>query len=214
MSRSFVAARRSRREAPTSALYHVGNNPEAHGWIVDALRRRPGVVVLHDFVLHHLVAGLTLGRGDNGGLPRRNAAGLRGDRQAARSRRRRPPATADLGGARRGLPSRVAILDHADGVICHSKYVERLAREYGYAGPIRVIPMPAWASVETGERLLPRDRLPVFVCCGYLNAAKRIPQLLAPSSASIAASRTRCSSWREPRLPASKWTRPVSVTAS
>jgi len=24
----------------------------------------PGVVVLHDFVLHHLVAGMTLGRGD------------------------------------------------------------------------------------------------------------------------------------------------------
>src|SRR5438477_1359906 len=46
------------------ALYHVGNNPDAHGWIVDALRRRPGVVVLHDFVLHHLVAGLTIGRKD------------------------------------------------------------------------------------------------------------------------------------------------------
>src|SRR5438876_15340 len=39
-------------------LYHVGNNPDAHGWIVEALRKRPGVVVLHDFVLHHLVAGL------------------------------------------------------------------------------------------------------------------------------------------------------------
>ena len=38
------------------ALYHVGNDPDAHGWIVDALARRPGVVVLHDWVLHHLVA--------------------------------------------------------------------------------------------------------------------------------------------------------------
>src|SRR5262245_57232110 len=46
------------------ALYHVGNNPQAHGWIVDALRRRPGVVALHDLVLHHLVAGLTLARGN------------------------------------------------------------------------------------------------------------------------------------------------------
>ena len=49
------------------ALYHVGNDPEAHGWIVEALRRRPGVVVLHEFVLHHLVAGLTIGRGDQDG---------------------------------------------------------------------------------------------------------------------------------------------------
>ena len=49
------------------ALYHVGNDPQAHGWIVDALRRRPGVVVLHEFVLHHLVAGLTLARGTSTG---------------------------------------------------------------------------------------------------------------------------------------------------
>ena len=49
------------------ALYHVGNSPDAHGWIVEALRQRPGVVVLHEFVLHHLVAGLTLGRKDGEG---------------------------------------------------------------------------------------------------------------------------------------------------
>ena len=55
------------RAEPTSAVYHVGNNPDAHGWIVEALRRRPGVVVLHDFVLHHLVAGLTIGRRDGHG---------------------------------------------------------------------------------------------------------------------------------------------------
>ena len=49
------------------SLYHVGNDAEAHGWIVEALRRRPGVVVLHDFVLHHLVVGLTFARGDSAG---------------------------------------------------------------------------------------------------------------------------------------------------
>ena len=53
-------ARTAHRARPTSRVYHVGNNPDVHGWIVDALRRTPGVVVLHDFVLHHLVAGLTL----------------------------------------------------------------------------------------------------------------------------------------------------------
>src|ERR1044072_4636178 len=42
------------------ALYHVGNDPDAHGWIVDALQKRPGLVVLHEVVPHHLTAGLTL----------------------------------------------------------------------------------------------------------------------------------------------------------
>ena len=62
-----VFARRGRlRRAPRAdiALYHVGNDPQMHGWIVEALRRRPGVVVLHEFVLHHLVSGITLARGD------------------------------------------------------------------------------------------------------------------------------------------------------
>ena len=57
------------RRAPKAdvAVYHVGNDPEAHGWIVEALRRRRGVVVLHELVLHHLVAGITLARGDAAG---------------------------------------------------------------------------------------------------------------------------------------------------
>src|SRR2546427_65035 len=65
-----VPARPGRlRRAPKAdlSLYHVGNDPEAHAWIVAELRRRPGSVVLHDFVLHHLVAGLTLARGDSRG---------------------------------------------------------------------------------------------------------------------------------------------------
>ena len=58
--------RRAGQGAPHAdvALYHVGNDPDAHGWIVDALDERPGVVVLHDYVLHHLIAGMTIGRGD------------------------------------------------------------------------------------------------------------------------------------------------------
>ena len=60
-SRSFVGRRKLPRGTDV-ALYHVGNNPDAHAWIVDALRGQPGVVVLHDFVLHHLVAGMTVGR--------------------------------------------------------------------------------------------------------------------------------------------------------
>src|SRR3990172_1413479 len=59
--------KRGRKKAPRGtdvSLYHVGNNPDAHAWIVDALHSEPGVVVLHDYVLHHLVAGMTVGRRD------------------------------------------------------------------------------------------------------------------------------------------------------
>src|SRR6266550_120674 len=61
-----VVAAEPGKRAPAAdvALYHLGNDPDAHGWIVDALRSRPGVVVLHEFVLHHLISGITLGRQD------------------------------------------------------------------------------------------------------------------------------------------------------
>src|SRR6267142_6163191 len=44
-------------------LYHVGNSP-AHAFVYRAARARPGVVVLHDWSLHHLVLRETVERGD------------------------------------------------------------------------------------------------------------------------------------------------------
>ncbi|HUG53097.1 MAG TPA: glycosyltransferase family 4 protein [Vicinamibacteria bacterium] len=52
-------------EAPAADLdlYHLGNSP-AHGFVYRAARARPGVVVLHDWSLHHLVLHETVERGD------------------------------------------------------------------------------------------------------------------------------------------------------
>jgi glycosyltransferase involved in cell wall biosynthesis len=160
------------------ALYHVGNNPDAHGWIVDALERRRGLVVLHDFVLHHLIAGLTLGRGDNDGYlnaMQRDAGAL--GRMLAHGvvDHLLPPIWEERA---QDFPLAGEVLRRADGVICHSRYVERLAREYGYNGPIWVVPMPAWPSVKLGARLVPEGRFPVVACLGHLNVAKRVPQLI------------------------------------
>ncbi len=158
------------------ALYHVGNDPESHGWIIDRLRREPGIVVLHDFVLHHLVASLTLGRKDKRGY----LAALERD--------------AGLPGRLLGLgvidgcipplwevrpedfPLCGEVLDLATGVIVHSRFVERRVRERGYDGPVWRIPHPAW----TPPAISPErpEGNPVFGAFGNVNAAKRVPQLL------------------------------------
>jgi glycosyltransferase involved in cell wall biosynthesis len=161
------------------ALYHVGNSPEAHAWIVDALRRRSGLVVLHDFVLHHLVAGMTIGRGNRGAYldAMQRDAGVVGRLLAyGVVDHVLPPVWEERA---QDFPLAWEVLKHADGVICHSSYVERQARAYGYEGRIWVIPMPAWPTVETRGRLVPEGHFPIVACCGHLNAAKRIPQLLA-----------------------------------
>jgi glycosyltransferase involved in cell wall biosynthesis len=173
-----VARPRRFRRAPAAdvGLYHVGNDPEAHGWIVAALRRRPGVVVLHDFVLHHLVAGLTLARGDSRGyldaLEREH--GLAGRLLGyAVIDNRIPP----LWETRpEEFPLAGEILRLATGLIVHSRYVEERARAAGFDGSIWRIPHPAWPM--PAVQPAPVSGQPLFGCFGHLNETKRIPQLL------------------------------------
>ena len=168
---------RTRPVAADVALFHVGNDPESHGWIVDALRRRAGVVVLHDFVLHHLVAGLTIGRKDghgylaamerDAGVPGRLIAHGVLDGRVPPPWETRPDA----------FPLANEVLGNATGVIVHSHFVEDRVRSTGYRGPLWRIPHPAWPmpGVKPAQQVEGR---PLFGCFGHLNASKRIPQLV------------------------------------
>ena len=170
-------ARRAARHADL-ALYHVGNDPEHHWWIVDELRRRPGVVVLHDFVLHHLIAGMTIGR--------RNPDGYLDAMQREAGSVGRMLAHGVIDGLLPPVWERHAheypltgeVLPSATGVIVHSAYVERRVREYGYAGPVWRIPLAAWPMPSSvPDAGLPPERL-IVGSFGHFNPSKRVPQLL------------------------------------
>lgn len=158
-------------------LYHVGNDVEAHGWIVRLLERRRGIVVLHDFVLHHLMAGLTVGRGDGEGYLRLLeadsgiAARLLGhgvlDGSIPPLWETRP----------QDFPLVDSILARADGVIVHSSYVGRAVRGRRYRGPVWQIPHPVWEPPLPRRIPLPSKGRTVIGCFGNLNASKRLPQL-------------------------------------
>jgi glycosyltransferase involved in cell wall biosynthesis len=171
--------RRGRKRAPRgtdACLYHVGNNPDAHAWIVDALRRRPGVVVLHDFVLHHLVAGITVGRRDGHGyldLMEREH-GVVGRLLAHGVLDKRIP---PLWESRpEDFPLASLVLEHATGVIVHSRTVRDLVRATGYDRPVWVIPHPAWPAPDVEPARFAGG--PVLGCFGVVNQSKRIPELL------------------------------------
>src|SRR6185312_5906167 len=129
-----VAIARRGKRAPRAdvALYHVGNDPQAHGWILEALRRRPGVVVLHEHVLHHLVAGTTIARGDlhgyldamerDGGLVARLLAHGVLDNRIPPLWETRPD----------DFPLNAEVLDLATLLVVHSRYVEEHVRARGY----------------------------------------------------------------------------------
>ena len=175
----LTVVRRGGRKAPRGtdiALYQVGNNPDAHAWIVDALRRRPGVVVLHDFVVHHLAAGMTIGRRDGHGyldLMEREH-GVVGRLLAHGVLDKRIP---PLWESRpEDFPLASFVLEHATGVIAHSRYVRDRVRSTGFEGPVSVVPHPAWpVPAVSPERVA--DGV-VIGCFGVVNASKRIPELL------------------------------------
>jgi len=171
-----VAAPGKRAPAADVALYHVGNDPDAHGWILDALRRRPGVVVLHEFVLHHLVSGITLGRGDARAYfdAMERDLGVVGRLLALGVADNLLPLLWETQPER--FPLAGVVLDLAQALIVHSRYVEERARAAGFAGPIHRVPHPAWP--EAHAEAADVRGAPLVGCFGYLNVNKRIPQLL------------------------------------
>jgi len=172
-----VAQRGKHAPAADVALYHVGNDPDAHGWIVDALRTRPGVVVLHEYVLHHLVAGITIGRRDGRGYldAMERELGVAGRLLGLGVLDNLLPLLWETEPER--FPLAGTILEHARGLIVHSDFVAGRARAAGYRGRIARIPHPAWpiGHVAAADSV-PGD--PLIGCFGFLNMNKRIPELL------------------------------------
>lgn len=106
-------------------LYQVGNS-RYHAAMYPLWRRYPGVAVLHDYVLHHLMAMLSYGRELGYELGAAGAWGVRFGRM--------PPLET--------LPLNRRLLNTSLGVIVHSRYVADLIRASHPQLPTTVIPMP------------------------------------------------------------------------
>ena len=172
-----VAEPGKRVPAADLALYHVGNDPDAHGWIVDALMARPGLVVLHEYVLHHLIAGITIGRRNGRAYleAMERELGVAGRLLGLGVLDNLLPLLWETQPER--FPLAGPVLDRAHGLIVHSSYVGERARAAGYTGPLWRIPHPAWpmaAVTPAGD--VAGD--PLIGCFGFLNMNKRIPELL------------------------------------
>ena len=159
------------------AVYQVGNNGY-HGFVYEAALRHPGVVVMHESNLHHLIADLTIRRGDwdayvaeceyNGGPAARAFA----------ERVRKLEEGPDYEGVR--MTRR--LLDSARGVIVHSRFMEAEMRAAGYPGPLSVIPHGAWipeADRNAYRHMLGLDEAtPLVGIFGFLKPYKRIAESL------------------------------------
>ena len=169
-------------------VYQLGNNAD-HGFVYRACLRRPGVLVLHDPVLHHLVEELTLGAGDQGRGPRAGqdayAAVLRhchGQAGVQVARLRELGVFSDA--QRYRMPLHGQVVDAALGVLVHSAHAAAGVRG---AAPVRVVRhhvSPAvwrWDGVSQAEarrRLGVPAEVPLLLSLGFATGPKQLPLVL------------------------------------
>jgi len=131
-------------------LYHMGNN-RYHEQIWELAHQRPGVVVLHDFVLHHFLLNRTMGAGDWQGYhdELERCHGWIGDAAS------RPVRWGAHGrSVQFELPANRTLLEFNRGVIVHGRWAAERLREEDPRLAVRIvsmaIPLPAAASRERG----------------------------------------------------------------
>lgn len=160
------------------ALYQIGNNGY-HEFCYEEALRNPGVVVLHEANLHHLIAEMTIKRGNWDEYLREvefdgGAAALKYAREYVATRKRGPDYE--------GVPMLRRLLAASRGLIVHSGCVEDAARAAGYAGPVARIPHGAWIPPVSGaaarERLGVGAETPLIGIFGFLKPYKRIAESL------------------------------------
>lgn len=117
-------------------LYHMGNSP-AHDEIYRTLLDCPGVVVMHDLVLHHLRAWQTIERGDpQAYVAAMDSAYGNAGRELAE---REVLGTANLN--RFDFPLNTDVVRAARALIVHSEYAARSLQSLAPTTPLAVIPM-------------------------------------------------------------------------
>jgi glycosyltransferase involved in cell wall biosynthesis len=133
--------------------------------------------VLHEYVLHHLIAGTTIGRRNGRGYldAMERELGVAGRLLGLGVLDNLLPLLWETQPER--FPLSGVVLDQATGLIVHSHYVAERARAAGYGGPLWRIPHPVWpmGAVEAATDV---SGDPLIGCFGFLNMNKRIPQLL------------------------------------
>ena len=160
------------------ALYQMGNNPY-HGFVYRAALAHPGVVVMHEANLHHLVADLTIRGGDWDAYLREvehdaGPGALEYARQYVRTLLRGPDYE--------GVPMLRRVLKASRGAIVHSACVEGELRDAGFEGPVAKIQHGAWL-VEPDrqayrQRLGLDDATTLIGIFGFLKPYKRVAESL------------------------------------
>ena len=167
-------------------LFQMGNNPY-HEAVETLARRFPGILVLHDWVLHHLASEVSLGRGVWEPY-RERLGGDHGFLGEVIARPRRWGGYSDA--ALFSLPANRGLLRRQRGVLVHNGWTAERLREQDPELAVRVVPMgiplpPPAPSREAAEVQAFRHRFdiprgaPVLGSFGFQTPIKRTASAVA-----------------------------------
>ena len=160
-----------------ATLYHIGNNAY-HSYIYDTAIRHPGIVVLHEFNLHHLLADVTIRRNDWDAYLRE--AEYNGGAQALEFARR--VRALEVGPDYEGLAMNRRLLENSSALVVHSRFMVDRVAAAGYDIPVKKIPHGAWIpEVNRNKRravLGVDESTPLIGIFGFLKPYKRITESL------------------------------------
>src|SRR6185436_15538250 len=163
-------------------LYHQGNNPH-HEYIYERALETPGLLVLHEHCLHHLIAWKTLGREDEESYwdEMFYDYGRRGGRVAVT---RKNDAASEY--QQFLLPLNRRLVNRSLGIVVHNEYAASQV-ELDCTTPIEIIPhhlSPRVYEMDQLDKLecrralgLPEDAW-IIASFGFVTQSKRIPTLL------------------------------------
>jgi glycosyltransferase involved in cell wall biosynthesis len=171
----------------TPRLYHVGNN-QLHAFVRRESERKPGITVLHDFVLHHSLAGENRDARDPGSFAARMLA-EHGDKSESLLRLKK-------GGWYFGddpyrFPLNEYQLEHSLGVVVHShEAAERIRFAYPSLAVKRIphyaVSPPLGAADQLRTEARRRLRIDpeefIFAAFGFVTRPKQIELALAALS--------------------------------
>ncbi|MCG3163976.1 MAG: hypothetical protein JMDDDDMK_05435 [Acidobacteria bacterium] len=169
-------------------VYHQGNNPH-HEYIYERATRTPGLLVLHEHCLHHLIAWKTLGREDKDAYW--NEMFYAYGRTGARAADMRAEA---VGSDYQQflMPLNRRVVSRSLGVVVHNAYAasQLEGQLEGLNGgiPVEIIPhhlspkayeLDAMDRIECRRSLGIPDDAWVIASFGFVTQSKRIPAILA-----------------------------------
>ncbi len=167
-------------------LFHLGNNPY-HDWLLQRVSVDRPVVVLHDYVLHHALVEMNVGKGDWQGYES-TLVDAYGEQGRAISEARRYGLNGQLDPFL--FPATSTVLKSARAVLMHSRWAERQVLDNLPSKPTCVLSLPVADPgeidrAEVRARLgLPHDRV-VVMHLGFLTAEKGFDVILGAVAAAL-----------------------------